>query len=107
VINTNFGDDEEGYLNIWIDGEQKCAYRGVITVTPVDPYVSYGVRNTGPIHKRGYWSGHHSFPQRWREKHPEVPIPTIVVYYDEWRQGRSREDVDIRLLEAQGAPPLD
>lgn len=107
VLNTNFGDDENGYLNIWINGELKCEYTGQITVTPVDRFRSYGVRNHGPIFKRGYWSGHRSFPSRWLENHPTVEIPTFVVYYDEWRQGRSREDVDIRMIEARGGQAVD
>lgn len=107
VINTNFGDDENGYLNIWIDGKQKCKYRGQITVTPVDRFKSYGYRNHGPLFKRGYWSGHRSFPKKWLENYPNVKIPAFVVYYDEWRQGKSREDVDIRMIEARGGSAVD
>lgn len=107
VINTNFAADESGYLNIWINGEQKCQYRGQITVTPVDEFQSYGVINDGPIFKRGYWSGHRNFPSRWLENHPHVEIPTFVIYYDEWRQGSSREEVDIRMIEARGGEPVD
>jgi hypothetical protein len=107
VLNTNFGDDDSGYLNIWINGELKCEYRGQIVSTPVDNYVSYGSRNMGPIHKRGYWSGHNSFPSRWLENHPDVEIPTFVVYYDEWRQGTTRESVDIRMIEVRGGDPVD
>lgn len=107
VINTNFAADNTGYLNIWINGEQKCAYRGQITVTPVDNFRSYGVVNNGPIFKRGYWSGHRGFPQRWMENYPDQEIPTFVIYYDEWRQGSSREEVDIRMIEARGGEPVD
>lgn len=107
VINTNFAEDDTGYLNIWINGEQKCAYQGQIVVTPVDNFTSYGFVNSGPIFKRGYWSGHRSFPRLWEENYPDVEIPTFVVYYDEWRQGASREEVDIRIIEALGGQPVD
>ena len=107
VVNTNFSDGEDGYLNIWINSEKKCSYKGPIVSTPVDRFTSYGVRNQGPLFKRGYWSGSQSFPKRWLENHSDEPIPTFVVYYDEWRQGRSREEVDIRMIEAAGGPAVD
>jgi hypothetical protein len=107
VINTNFADDANGYLRVWVNGELRCDYRGQIVVTPVDRFRSYGVRNVGPIFKRGYWSGSWNFPTRWLENHASTPIPTFVVYYDEWRQDRSRAEVDIRMIEAAGGAPLD
>ena len=106
VVNTNFADNENGYLRVWINGQLQCDYRGQIVVTPVDRFSSYGVRNQGPLFKRGYWSGHLG-PDRWRNNYPKVPIPTFVVYYDEWRQGRSREEVDVRMIEARGGPAID
>ncbi|WP_416915434.1 MAG: heparin lyase I family protein [Roseicyclus sp.] len=102
VINTDFGSSENGYLNVWVNGELICEYQGQI--------VSEATVNAGhdrAIHKRGYWSGHLSFPSQWRQNHPDVEIPTVVVYYDEWRQGSSREEVDIRLIEARGGEPVD
>ncbi len=36
-----------------------------------------------------------------------VRLPTHVIYYDEMRFGARREDVDVRLLEARGVPPVD
>ena len=30
VIQTNWGSDKNGFLNIWIDGVQKCEYKGQI-----------------------------------------------------------------------------
>jgi len=107
TINTNFGDDENGYLKVWINDVMRCDYKGQIVVTPVKNFESYGVRNNGLIFKRGYWSGHRGFPSKWKTNHPEKPIPTFVVYYDEWRQGKNRADVDIRLIEGQGGAALD
>jgi opacity protein-like surface antigen len=106
VVNTNFADNENGYLRVWINGRLQCDYRGPIVVTPVDRFRSYGVRNQGPLFKRGYWSGHLG-PDRWRSNYPSRTIPTFVVYYDEWRQGRSREEVDIRMIQAAGGAPVD
>lgn len=36
-----------------------------------------------------------------------VKLPTHVVFYDEFRFGSKREDVDVRMLEARGIPPVD
>lgn len=36
-----------------------------------------------------------------------VQLPTHVIYYDEMRFGTSRQDVDVRLLEQRGVPPVD
>ena len=36
-----------------------------------------------------------------------VTLPTQIVFYDEMRYGKSRQDVDIRLLEQAGARPVD
>lgn len=102
VINTNFGSVDDGYLNIWINDELRCEYKGQLVS---DATLNLGYRTA--IHKRGYWSGHLSFPRKWRENHPNDEIPTFDLYYDEWRQGRSREEVDIRLIEARGDPAID
>ncbi|MGH1578536.1 heparin lyase I family protein [Planktotalea sp.] len=36
-----------------------------------------------------------------------VKLPTHVIYYDEMRYGLRREDVDVRMLEKRGVPPVD
>lgn len=36
-----------------------------------------------------------------------VALPTHVIYYDEFRAGARREDVDVKLLEARGVPPVN
>jgi len=36
-----------------------------------------------------------------------VQLPTHVIYYDEMRYGSRREDVDVKMLEARGVPPVD
>lgn len=102
VFNTNFATDENGYLYVWVNGERKCSYNGPIVDSK---HSASGLLK--PIFKRGYWSGHKSFPSKWLSNHPDEPIPTIVVYYDEWRQGSKREDVDILMIEPIGGPAVD
>lgn len=36
-----------------------------------------------------------------------VELPTQVVYYDEMRYGTTREQVDVRMIEARGGRPVD
>jgi hypothetical protein len=97
VVNTNFGTSTDGYLNIWINGIQKCAYRGMIVASQVIDF-------QGADHRHGiYWSRTVEFDQRF----PNQEKPTMVVYYDEYRVGPTRAQVDIRLIEAAGGPPVD
>lgn len=92
VVNTNFGTDENGYLRIWIDGDLRCNYRGRIVASK---QIDFG----GASHRRGiYWSDTRS---------AIGTKPTMVVYYDEFRVAKTREQVDIRLIEAYGGPPVD
>ncbi|MCH2095575.1 MAG: polysaccharide lyase [Rhodobacteraceae bacterium] len=87
VVNTNFADDSTGYLRVWVNGGQRCDYEG--------PLVADG--HTGPIsHRRGIFA---SYTARWDRQKPGTPKPTMVAYYDEFIQGRSREDVDPKLRE--------
>jgi hypothetical protein len=103
VMNTNFGNDGNGYLNIWINGEQRCSYQGIIVPRELGMDTN-GSRFVGPLAMRGIWTGHHAV--RWTERTGQ-PIPPLVVYYDEWRSGQSREEVDIRMIEARGGPAVD
>ena len=36
-----------------------------------------------------------------------VKLPTHVIYYDEMRFGTRRDQVDVRMLEKAGVPPVD
>lgn len=36
-----------------------------------------------------------------------VELPTHIVYYDEMRAGKTRADVDVKMLEERGVPPVD
>ena len=93
VLNTNFGTDENGYLNVWINGKQRCAYRGVIVVTPLGKEGG-GRRFKGPQFRKGIYPAALKY---WYKNHPNEPVPTWVAYYDEFRVGKSREEVDIRI----------
>ncbi|PJI91275.1 polysaccharide lyase-like protein [Yoonia maricola] len=98
VINTNFSMGNDGYLRVWINGIQRCNYSGPITViTDTSLY-------PGPNFRRGIYG---SFTSRWDRLQPTTPKPTMIAYYDEFRVGRSRQDVDIRLIEQAGLPPVD
>jgi hypothetical protein len=103
VMNTNFGNDVNGYLNIWINGERRCSYRGIIVPRELGMDTN-GSPLIGPLAMRGIWTGHHAV--RWTEK-TGLPIPPLIVYYDEWRSGRSREEVDVRMIEARRGTPVD
>lgn len=97
VINTNFGTDDEGYLRVWINDELRCSYFGQIVATNEIEY-------DGPSHRHGiYWGS----TAAWDATRPNDIMPTMVAYYDEYRVGTSREQVDIRLIEAAGGPPVD
>ncbi len=98
VLNTNFSTTGNGYLNVWVNGRQVCAYRGRIVATQDTSMYP------GPNHRRGIFvSGH----QRWDGTRPGQPLPILVAYYDEFRVGRSRGEVDIRMLEASGVAAVD
>ncbi|WP_102109638.1 heparin lyase I family protein [Oceaniglobus roseus] len=98
VLNTNFGAGPDGYLNVWVNGEQKCAYRGQIVAT-ADP----GLKAV-PNFRHGIFA---SYTERWDSTRGAAPKPTMVVYYDEILSGRTRGDVDTRLREMSGLPPKD
>lgn len=36
-----------------------------------------------------------------------VELPTQIVFYDEMRYGSSREQVDVRMIEARSGKPVD
>ncbi|WP_161631045.1 heparin lyase I family protein [Leisingera caerulea] len=98
VVNTNFAADETGYVRVWINGQLKCDYSGQIVVRRDRS------RYPGPNHRRGIYVGNTSY---WKEKYGNRPVPTWVVYYDEFLTGKNREDVDTRMRERAGLPPVD
>ncbi|WP_136441960.1 heparin lyase I family protein [Pacificoceanicola onchidii] len=98
VMQTNFSQQPDGYLRVWVNGTLKCDYSGPI-LSP-----SSLLESDQPGHRRGIFS---SYTKRWSERHGTRPKPTLVVYYDEFRIGASRAEVDPMMLDAEGAEPLD
>lgn len=97
VVNTNFADDDSGYLRIWVNGALKCDYRGRLVASRPD-------LRARPQHRRGIFV---SYTERWDRVQPGVPKPRMVAYFDEFRDGRTREDVDVRYRQDIGFDPVD
>jgi Polysaccharide lyase len=99
VVNTNFATDGNGYLRIWINGELRCNYFGGL-VSP------QGLRtaNSTISHRRGILATN---TNRWAAQRTAAGVPSMVVYYDEFRSGKTRADVDPRLREANSAAAKD
>lgn len=97
VVNTNFGTDAAGYLRVWIDGELRCDYAG-----PLVPAADGAAGVDVPTHRRGIFN---SFMRRWPTGEGAPPKPTLVAFYDEFRTGRARADVDPALRAAAGTLP--
>ena len=98
IINTNFSDKDDGYLNIWINDVKRCEYKGRITVTR--DFSKF----PGPNHRRGIYV---SSTKKWDKYLSSKKKPTFIAYYDEFRVGKSREEVDIRIIEKNGGKPVD
>lgn len=99
VVNTNFATDAEGYLRIWVNGALKCNYYGPL-VSPASALQA----GAAPNHRRGIFA---SSTRRWLQKQPGTAKPTLIVYYDEFRIGKTRGDVDTRAREAAGRKPVN
>lgn len=86
VLHTNFAAGSDGFVNAWVDGEQVCRYRGPVIADPA----------TGRHidHRRGIFI---NFSERWNRTRAGQAKPTLIAYFDEYRTGRTREDVDTRL----------
>ena len=99
VINTNFSAREDGYLRIWINGVMRCNYYGRMVAGS-----SFGLNSALLSHRRGLFA---SYTKPYREAQGSIPIPTMIAYYDEFRSGGSREDVDPAMRESAGLRPKD
>jgi hypothetical protein len=98
VINTNFGSNDDGHVNVWINGEKRCEYQGVLQdYVPRFPghnqtVISGESEYPGPDHKRGVFAIK-------TDKMTTKTHPTLIAFYDEFRVGKSRKEVDIRMIE--------
>ncbi len=98
VINTNFSTGGDGYVFVWINGQKRCEYHGVVVVERNHTYYR------GPNHRRGIFVRN---TENWEAAHPGIAIPTLIAYFDEFRVGKSRQEVDIRMIEARGGRAVD
>lgn len=91
VVNSNFSTGSDGYLRVWVDGQLACNYSG--------PLVSRESAGTGmaPRDRRGIFS---SWDKRWRKATGDARKPSLIVYYDEFKVGKSLADVDVRYSTA-------
>lgn len=98
TMQTNFSAADDGYVRIWIDGRLSCDYAG--------PVVSFATINNRReiMHRRGIYS---SWTRRWDKAQEGLPRPTLVAYYDEFKSGERRTDVDIILRQNEALAPLD
>lgn len=98
VLHSNFSAGPDGFVQIWVDDELRCSYRG--------PVVSQRsvAEGSGVEMRHGIFA---SYTTRWRTRRGDAPWPTLVVYYDEVRAGDRREDVDVALREARRQRPVD
>ena len=99
VVNTNFSAADDGYLRIWINGVMRCNYYGRMVAG-----TTFGLGGSALGHRRGIFA---SYTKPYRDKQGSVPIPTMIAYYDEFRAGRSRADVDPAARESAGLRPKD
>lgn len=121
-------------LVLYINGEKACTYskplitKAMAEVQQGDLYMKYGIYNsyvsrwlnqnkTKPVEPEslndqfklsGGTQGAASSPAANPFNYDwGVELPIQVAYYDEMRFGRSREEVDVRLIEARQGKPVD
>jgi len=98
TMHTNFSSGSDGFLRIWVDGRLACNYTGPL----VSPQT---IANTREIkHRRGVFS---SWTKRWDRAQGGAPHPTLVVYYDEFKSGPRRGDVDVAARQVAALKPVD
>lgn len=95
VLSTNFAADGNGFLRVWVNGNLRCNYYGRIVPTTA----GWG---TGPTQRHGLFA-----PSLSRVAARGVRVPPMVVYFDEFRSGRARADVDTRMQEGLSQPARD
>jgi hypothetical protein len=98
LVNTNFSAGSDGYLRIWVNDDLVCNYTG--------PLVSTQSLTTGSQikHRRGIFA---SWTKRWQAAEGARAKPQLVVYYDEFRVGKTRANVDVRHLAIAGKRPVN
>jgi hypothetical protein len=82
LIHGNFTKEQDGFYKIWVNNELKYEYNG-LTTEGKRSYFKFGI----------YQSMLHRYS--WRKDNQ--PFPIQIVFYDEIRVGKSREDVIKKL----------
>jgi hypothetical protein len=95
VLSTNFADDGDGFVRVWVNGELKCNYYGRVVATSA----GWG---SGPTQRHGLFA-----PSLSRVAARGVQVPPMVVFFDEFLSGRSRAEVDPVARAAQSQPARD
>lgn len=78
LIHTNLTKDQDGFYKIWVNNELKYEYSGLTTEGKPN-YFKFGI--------------YQSSLQRYSWRKDNQPFPIQIVFYDEIRFGKSREDV--------------
>ena len=81
--------DSTGYLNMWIDGNQVIKHRGATNDKEVGKCKH---RGCGVFVKYGIYRSHLS-------RYGGGTIPTQVLYFDEYRRGFNKQEVDVNNQE--------
>jgi hypothetical protein len=83
VVHARWSNNDDGFIKVWVNDVLKANYSGALTRYINQIYFKYGVYRNGV--------------SLYKLAENVDSVPTQVVYFDEVRKGRSREDVDIRL----------
>ena len=89
--NINWTVDDEGYLYMWINDRQVIQHWGA---TSDKEEGKCGNRSCGVFVKYGIYRSH-----LFRYEGGENNLPTQVLFFDEYRRGHTREEVDVELNE--------
>lgn len=76
LVNARWSKNKDGFLRVWVNGEQKFSRDGANIAQEGPIFFKYGI--------------YRSFLSRKKEKHPDQ-----VVYFDAVRWGARREDVEV------------
>ncbi len=88
LVKAVWSKGDDGEFTVWVNGVEKYTYKGFTSLNGSSVSHKYGI--------------YRSFVSRYKFMNgDDVPVPTQVVYYDEVRYGRTRAEVDIRMIEKQ------
>jgi len=97
TVYAHYGEGgEDLYFQLFRNGVLLCERRSPLMLPSM----------RGRSQRIGFKYGiYNSFVSQYLENHAE--LPTHVILYDEMLAGSRREDVDVRMREAAGLPPVD